>query len=241
MVILDSAIVNVALPAIQDRLAFTATGLAWVVNGYLLTLAGLMFLGGRTADLFGHHRTLIAGLALFSTSSLVATLVTARITQRAGAALLAPATLAVITTTFTDEHTRARAFGAWSAAGGIGGMAGALAGGAITTGLSTHRESLDLAGAATGTASLAVTAPAVTGLCLLTVFVIVEGRLATHPMTPPRLFRTREVGVGTSMLTCSAASPSPCGTSPRCFCRTSSATAHWERASAKPPPQWSSS
>jgi EmrB/QacA subfamily drug resistance transporter len=189
-VILDAAIVNVALPSIHRDLGFTATGLAWVVNGYLLTFAGFMLLGGRAADLFGHRRMLVAGLFLFSASSLVAglatapeVLVAARVTQGMGAAMLAPATLAVINTCFTEEHARARAFGAWSAAGGVGGMAGAVAGGAITTGLSWRwvflmnvpigvvlivvammslagtrtgrRESLDLTGAVTGTAGLA--------------------------------------------------------------------------------------
>jgi EmrB/QacA subfamily drug resistance transporter len=190
MVILDAAIVNVALPSIQRDLGFTAPGLAWVVNGYLLTFAGFMLLGGRAADLFGHRRMLVAGLFLFSASSLVGglataaeVLVAARVAQGMGAAMLAPATLAVINTSFTEEHARARAFGAWSASGGVGGMAGAVAGGAITTGLSwrwvflinvpigavlivvamrslagarTGRwESLDLTGAVTGTAGLA--------------------------------------------------------------------------------------
>jgi EmrB/QacA subfamily drug resistance transporter len=190
MVILDTSIVNVALPSVQRDLGFSAAGLAWVVNGYLLTFAGFMLLGGRAADLFGHRRTLVAGLLLFSVSSLADglasapdALVAARIAQGAGAALLAPATLAVINTCFPETHARARAFGAWSAAGGVGGMAGALAGGAITTGLSWRwvflinvpigallatlarttpdrarygrREPLDLTGAATGTAGLA--------------------------------------------------------------------------------------
>jgi EmrB/QacA subfamily drug resistance transporter len=190
MVILDAAIVNVALPSIRRDLGFTPTGLAWVVNGYLLTFAGFMLLGGRAADLFGHRRMLVAGLFLFSASSLVGgvatapeVLVAARVAQGMGAAVMAPATLAVINTSFTGQHERARAFGAWAAAGGVGGMAGAIAGGAITTGLSWRwvflinvpvgvlliavammsltgtrtgrRESLDLTGAVTGTAGLA--------------------------------------------------------------------------------------
>ncbi|GAA2827211.1 MFS transporter [Nonomuraea rubra] len=190
MVILDSSIVNVALPSVRDDLGFTSTGLAWVMNGYLLTFAGFMLLGGRAADLFGPRRILTAGLVVFSAASLAGglatapqVLVAARVAQGVGAALMAPATLAVITTSFTEPHARARAFGAWSAAGGVGGMAGALAGGAITTGLSWRwvflinvpigaaligtaltalagarpgrREPLDLAGAITGTAGLA--------------------------------------------------------------------------------------
>ncbi|WP_405056019.1 MFS transporter [Kribbella sp. NBC_01505] len=190
MVILDAAIVNVALPTVQRDLGFSSTGLAWVVNGYLLTFAGFMLLGGRAADLFGHRRMLVAGLFLFSASSLIAglatapeVLVAARVAQGIGAAMMAPATLAVINTCFTGEHERVRAFGAWSAAGGVGGMAGAVAGGALTTGLSwrwvflinvpigavlitvalmslaatrtRRRESLDLLGAVTGTVGLA--------------------------------------------------------------------------------------
>ncbi|WP_433144613.1 MFS transporter [Actinomadura nitritigenes] len=190
MVILDSSIVNVALPSVDRDLGFSTAGLAWVVNGYLLAFAGFMLLGGRAADLFGHRRTLAAGLLLFSASSLAgglatvpAVLVAARVAQGLGAALLAPATLAVINTGFAAGRERARAFGAWSAAGGVGGTAGAVAGGALTTGLSwrwvflinvpigavlvavalaalpgaraDRREPLDLAGAATGTAGLA--------------------------------------------------------------------------------------
>lgn len=190
MVILDAAIVNVALPSVRRELGFTATGLPWVVNAYLVTFAGFMLLGGRAADVFGHRRMLTAGLGVFAAASLAAglatepaVLVAARAVQGVGAAMLAPATLAVINTSFTDERTRARAFGAWSASGGVGGMAGALAGGALTTGLSWRwvflvnvpvgavlvavaavaltrtatsvREPLDLAGAVTGTAGLA--------------------------------------------------------------------------------------
>ncbi|MFC4039538.1 MFS transporter [Dactylosporangium siamense] len=189
MVILDVSIVNVALPSIQRDLGFTPTGLAWVVNGYLLAFAGFMLPGGRAADLFGHRRMLVAGLALFSAASLAAglaltpeVLVVARVAQGLGAAMLAPATLVVLNSSFTDPHARARAFGAWSAAGGAGGVVGAVVGGALTTGLSWQwvflinvpigavliaaamtaltrtrtgrREALDLAGAVTGTAGL---------------------------------------------------------------------------------------
>jgi EmrB/QacA subfamily drug resistance transporter len=190
MVILDASIVNVALPTIHDELGFTDSSLAWVVNGYTLTFGGFMLLGGRAADLFGQRQMLIAGLALFSAASLVGglagaggVLVTARVAQGVGAAMLAPATLAVINTCFTDPPARAKAFGAWSSSGGLGGMVGAIAGGAMTTGLSWRwvflinvpigallvatairalsgarnggRESLDLVGAILGTAGLA--------------------------------------------------------------------------------------
>ncbi|MER6003537.1 MFS transporter [Nonomuraea angiospora] len=190
MVILDASIVNVALPSVREELGFTATGLAWVVNGYLLSFAGFMLLGGRAADLFGPRRMLVAGLLSFSVASLAGglattpeVLVAARVAQGVGAAMMAPATLAVINTSFTEPNARAKAFGAWSASGGVGGMVGALAGGAITTGLSWRwvflinlpigavlivvammslagtragrRGSLDLLGAVTGTAGLA--------------------------------------------------------------------------------------
>ncbi|MBB5076425.1 MFS transporter [Nonomuraea endophytica] len=190
MVILDASIVNVALPSVREDLGFTPTGLTWVVNGYLLTFAGFMLLGGRAADLFGPRRTLVAGLFVFSAASLAGGLATApgilvaaRLAQGVGAAMMAPATLAVINTSFTGPDARVKAFGAWSAAGGVGGMVGALAGGAITTGLSwrwvflinvpigaalivgalislpgtrtDRRQSLDLTGAITGTAGLA--------------------------------------------------------------------------------------
>jgi EmrB/QacA subfamily drug resistance transporter len=190
MVILDVSIVNVALPSVQRDLGFSDTGLAWVVNGYVLTFAGFMLLGGRAVDLFGPRRMLAAGLSLFSLASLVAglagtpeVLVAARVVQGLGAAMLAPATLAVVNTSFAGEGERARAFGAWSASGGVGGMVGAIAGGVLTTGLSwrwvflinvpigaalvvlalvalvatraSRRESLDIVGAVTGTAGLA--------------------------------------------------------------------------------------
>lgn len=190
MVILDVSIVNVALPSVQRDLGFTDTGLAWVVNGYVLALAGFMLLGGRAADLFGHRHMLVAGLGLFSLASLAAglastpeILVGARAAQGLGGAMLAPATLAVINTCFPEGPERARAFGAWSASGGVGGMVGAVAGGVLTTGLSwrwvflinvpigvvlvvmamtsltaaqaSRQESLDLLGAVTGTAGLA--------------------------------------------------------------------------------------
>src|SRR3954454_21263028 len=100
MVILDASIVNVALPSVDRDLGFTASGLAWVVNGYLLAFAGFMLPGGRAADLFGHRRVLGARLVLFSGASRAgglaaapAVLVAARVTQGLGAAMLAPATL----------------------------------------------------------------------------------------------------------------------------------------------------
>jgi EmrB/QacA subfamily drug resistance transporter len=143
MVILDAAIVNVALPSIRSGLGFTATGLQWVVNSYLLVFGGFLLLGGRTADVFGQRRMLVAGLAMFSAASLVcglaadpAVLVAARAAQGLGAAVLTPATLTVVTTHFTGAKVRASALSLWTAAGGLGGVAGSVVGGAITGALS---------------------------------------------------------------------------------------------------------
>ena len=143
MVILDVAIVTVALPAMRSDLGFSATGLQWVVNAYTLTFAGFLLLGGRAADLFGRRRILLAGLALFTAASLVCglapgpeTLVAARAVQGLGAAVLSPATLTILTTTFTEPAERARALGIWSAALASGGATGALLGGILTDTLS---------------------------------------------------------------------------------------------------------
>jgi EmrB/QacA subfamily drug resistance transporter len=139
MVVLDVSIVNVALPSIQKDLGFSASGLQWVVNAYTLTFAGFMLLGGRAADLFGRRRIFIAGLTIFTISSLIgglsqsqAMLIGARALQGFGAAILAPATLTIITATFTEPSSRARALGVWSAVASAGASAGALLGGILT-------------------------------------------------------------------------------------------------------------
>src|SRR5438309_1859237 len=109
MVVLDISIVNVALPSIQADLRFSASGLQWVVNAYTLTFAGFLLLGGRTADLFGRRRMFLVGLGMFTAASFVgglaqtqATLVCARVLQGLGGAVLAPATLTIITTSFRE-------------------------------------------------------------------------------------------------------------------------------------------
>ena len=139
MVVLDISIVNVALPSIQKDLGFSSSGLQWVVNAYTLTFAGFMLLGGRAADLFGRRRIFMAGLGIFTVSSLIggmsqnqAMLIGARALQGFGAAILAPATLTIITATFTEPTTRARALGVWSAVASAGASAGALLGGVLT-------------------------------------------------------------------------------------------------------------
>jgi EmrB/QacA subfamily drug resistance transporter len=143
MVVLDVSIVNVALPAIQRSLHFRAVDLQWVVTAYSLTFGGLLLLGGRLADLFGRRRIFLVGLGLFTAASLLggfatdqATLIAARSLQGVGAAILSPATLTILTVTFTDQRARARAFGIWSAVAAGGGAAGALFGGVLTQYLS---------------------------------------------------------------------------------------------------------
>jgi EmrB/QacA subfamily drug resistance transporter len=139
MVILDVSIVNVALPSIREDLGFSATNLQWVVNAYTLTFAGFLLLGGRAADLLGRRRVFIAGLLLFAGASLVGGLSTsqgmligARALQGLGGAVVAPATLSILTTTFAEGADRNRALAWWGAMGAAGGATGALLGGVLT-------------------------------------------------------------------------------------------------------------
>jgi EmrB/QacA subfamily drug resistance transporter len=143
MVILDVSVVNVALPSIRHALGFSGAGLQWVVNAYTLAFAGFLLLGGRMADLLGRRRVFIGGLLLFSAASLVGglassqgMLVAARAAQGLGGAVISPASLAIITTTFTDGSERNKALGAWGAMGGAGGAFGVLLGGVLTDALS---------------------------------------------------------------------------------------------------------
>ncbi len=142
MVILDVSIVNVALPSIKGGLHFSTTGLQWVVNAYTLTFAGFLLLGGRAADLLGRRSVFLAGTALFSIASLVCALadsstmlVGARALQGVGGAVISPASLAIIATSFSEPGERARALGIWGAMGGIGASLGALLGGVLTQSL----------------------------------------------------------------------------------------------------------
>ena len=139
MVVLDASIVNVALPSIQRDLYFSSSGLQWIVNAYTLTFAGFLLLGGRAADLFGRRKVFLLGLTVFTLSSLLgglaqneAWLVSARALQGLGAAILAPATLTILTATFAEGPTRAWALGVWSAVSAGGASAGALLGGILT-------------------------------------------------------------------------------------------------------------
>lgn len=139
MVVLDASIVNVALPQMQRGLGLSATQLQWVINAYTVIFAGFLLTGGRFADLFGRRRVFLAGTFAFTLASLAAgvaqdssTLLIARGVQGLGGAVLAPATLAIVFTSFTDEGQRMKAFGSWSAAAAGAGAIGALLGGIIT-------------------------------------------------------------------------------------------------------------
>jgi EmrB/QacA subfamily drug resistance transporter len=188
MVVLDATIVNVALPHIQRALGFSGNGLEWVITAYALSFGGLLLLGGRAGDILGRRPVLTAGLAVFSAASLAggfatsqAWLLTTRAVQGAGAALIAPAILALIATTFADGPPRNKAIGVVAAISGAGGAAGLVAGGLLTTYLSWRwvlfvnvpigallaaaapfvltdsarlRGRFDLAGAVTGTAGV---------------------------------------------------------------------------------------
>jgi EmrB/QacA subfamily drug resistance transporter len=245
MVILDVSVVNVALPSIRHALSFTEADLTWVVNAYTVTFAGFLLLGGRFADLLGRRRVFVSGLVLFAAASLAggladsqAVLIAARAIQGLGAAVIAPASLSILTTTFTETAARNRAVGIWGAMGGAGGAAGSLLGGILTQGLNwrwilfinipiglgaallTHRlvaegrsesgtRNFDLAGALTATVGLSLLVLGIVrtdalgwgsaqvlglmggGLALLLAFVAIEGRFATAPLMPLRIFASR--------------------------------------------------
>jgi EmrB/QacA subfamily drug resistance transporter len=245
MVVLDVVIVNVALPQMRDRLGLSVTGEQWVVNAYTLTFAGFLMLGGRAADLFGRRRIFILGLTVFTLCSLLGGLaqngpwlIAARAAQGFGGAILAPATLSILVTTFTDPGERRRALGAWSATAASGAAVGVLAGGILTSyfgwrwvlfvnipigivllagaWLSLARETgpierrpLDLTGAVTVTAGLAVLVYGIVstdvypwgsgrtvvtlaiGVGLLLAFVATELWIAKDPLIPLGIFRRR--------------------------------------------------
>ncbi len=192
VVVLDASITNVALPSIGRDLALSQDSLSWVVNSYTLTFGGFLLLGGRLADILGRRRVYIWGLVLFAIASFVGgfsqsetTLIIARAVQGLGAALLSPAALSILTSTFREGAERNRALGVWGGVAGAGGAAGVLLGGLLTEYLSwrwvlfvnvpiavgavllaprlvpesrdeRERAGFDLAGAFTVTAGLAV-------------------------------------------------------------------------------------
>jgi EmrB/QacA subfamily drug resistance transporter len=143
MVVLDVAIVNVALPTIKNDLHFSEGGLQWVITAYAIVFGGVLLLGGRMADLLGRRRIFMAGMAVFTIFSLLdglawssSSLIAFRGLQGLGAAMLAPAALSILTTTFREGRDRNVALGIWGAASGSGGAAGVLLGGALTSALS---------------------------------------------------------------------------------------------------------
>lgn len=248
MVVLDVSIVNVALPSIGRGLHYSPTGLQWVVNAYVLTFAGFLLLGGRAADLFGRRRIYLIGMLVFTAASLVggvaqnaAWLTNARALQGVGGAMVSPATLTIIVTSFRGARLP-RALGVWGAVAGAGGVVGSLLGGVLTAELSwrwvlfvnipigivaiaaavayltevrplagERARSLDVAGAVSVTAGLGVLIYAIVGtdthawssthtlsllgagLVLLLAFTLIELRVASRPLVPFRIFRSRSV------------------------------------------------
>ncbi len=143
MVILDIAIVNVALPSIQGDLGFSQENLQWVISAYALVFGGFLLLGGRMADIIGRRKLFIIGLAVFTVGSLLcglawdeASLIGSRAIQGIGAAIISPAALSILMTTFREGRERNIALGAWGAVGGFGAAAGVLLGGVLTDSLS---------------------------------------------------------------------------------------------------------
>jgi EmrB/QacA subfamily drug resistance transporter len=141
MDILDASILNIALPSIKSDLGFSQQSLQWVVNGYILTYGGFLLLGGRMADLLGRRSVLVAGLIVFAGSSLTgglahssSLLIGARFAQGVGAAMMSPAALSTLTSTFRSTRDRNTALGVWAAVSGIGGAAGVHHGGLLTEG-----------------------------------------------------------------------------------------------------------
>jgi EmrB/QacA subfamily drug resistance transporter len=245
MVILDVSVVNVALPAIRNGLHFTEVDLQWVVNAYTVTFAGFLLLGGRAADLLGRRRVFVSGLILFALASLAGgmadsrtVLIAARAVQGLGGAVIAPASLSIITTTFTEGAARNRAVGIWGAMGGAGGAAGVLLGGVLTDLLGwrwilfinvpigllaaffaqrliaegrdrSRARNFDLPGALSATVGLSLLVLGIVrtdqtgwgsagtlgliagGVALLAAFVLIEGRFASAPLMPLRIYASR--------------------------------------------------
>jgi EmrB/QacA subfamily drug resistance transporter len=243
MVILDISIVNVALPSIQDSLHFSDTGLQWVVNAYTLAFAGFLMLGGRASDLLPRRQVFLVGTGLFAVASLICAvadtqglLIGARSLQGLGAAVISAASLAIITSSFSEGGERNRALGLWAAMGGIGGSAGALLGGILTqafdwpaifflnvpvgigvvlagrrlipvAGAADRERQFDVAGAvlisggltalvfgivrtdSLGWGAPGVLLPIAAGLAMLSLFALVEGRIARDPLIPLDVFR----------------------------------------------------
>ena len=260
MVVLDVSIVNTALPAIAGSLDFKAVELQWVVNAYGLTFAGFLLLGGRASDILGRREMLAAGMGLLAVASLAGglapskdMLIAARAGQGLGGAIVFPATLSVLMTTFREGAERNRVLGLWAAIGGVGGTSGSLFGGILTQTLSWRwillinlpigigaalavlrvvprgvrderaRRSFDFAGALTVTAGLITLSYAIVGteqhgwtsphtlragavaVVLLAAFVLIEARIASAPLVPLRLFRSRSLTGASLVVACMGA------------------------------------
>src|SRR5436190_15607461 len=142
MVVLDIAVVNVALPSIKVDLGFSEENLQWVISAYALVFGGFLLLGGRAADLLGRRRLFLVGIAVFTLASFLAglawseqSLIAARALQGLGAAIISPAALSILSTTFREGRERNIALGVWGAVGGFGAAAGVLLGGILTDAL----------------------------------------------------------------------------------------------------------
>src|SRR3954467_13360901 len=145
MIVLDATIVNVALPSIQEELGFTQSGLAWVVNAYLIAFGGLLLLAGRLGDLVGQRRVFLAGLTVFTAASVAcaasqseAVLIAARFVQGVGGALSSAVVLGMIVTMFPEPRDQARAIGVYGFVASAGGSIGLLAGGVLTDAINWH-------------------------------------------------------------------------------------------------------
>src|SRR4051812_36273567 len=139
MTVLDVSIVNVALPSIGKSLDFSQSNLQWVITAYAITFGGFLLLGGRAADLLGRRRVFLAGVIIFTVASFLCglawsegVLIAARALQGFGAAIISPAALSIVTTTFEEGAERNKALGIWGAMGGSGAAVGVLAGGVLT-------------------------------------------------------------------------------------------------------------
>src|SRR5262249_45003635 len=137
--VVDTTIVNIALPSIREHIHSTVQSLQWIASGYLLTYGGFLRLGGRAADLLGRRRLFVTGTLLFGVSSLACgladsegVLIGARLAQGLGAAMMTPAALSILTTSFTEGNDRTKAIGLWSATIPLGAVIGVLAGGVLT-------------------------------------------------------------------------------------------------------------
>ena len=167
MVVLDFSIVNVALPSIERELHMAPDAVQWIVTGYAISFGGLLILGGRAADLFGRRRMFIVGLVVFALASLAgglasdpALLIAARVIQGAGAAIVAPAALSLITTSFPEGPQRTRAIGLYGAIASVGFVSGQVLGGVLVQ--FTSWRAVFLVNVPVGLAA-AVLAPAILG------------------------------------------------------------------------------